>query len=96
MGKRGMKPKQAAELRAKNGIEETKLQKIRVKRNMSQNELAAISGVPQSTLRNYEQGKRPIDGAKLEVLCDLCIALKCKFEDILENKETIKKLKKVK
>ena len=96
MVKRGMKPKQAAELKAKNGIEVNKLQKVRVKRNMSQNDLAIASGIPSSTLRNYEQGKRPIDNAKLDVILDVCIALNCRMEDILESKKTIAKLKRVK
>lgn len=96
MVKRGMKPKQAAELRVKSGIEVNKLQKVRVKRNMSQNDLATASGIPASTLRNYEQGKRPIDNAKLDVILDVCLALSCRMEDILESKETIAKLNIVK
>ena len=92
MGKRGMTPQQAA------GIWETvtKLQKIRVKNGLSQNDLSAISGLSKSTIQGYEVKARDIDGARLKVLCDLCLSLNCKLEDILEDEKLIKKLKMVK
>ena len=96
MVKRGMTPQQARKLRAEKGIEETKLQKLRVKKGLSQDELAEKAGINKRTLQCYEQQTRPIDGAKLEVLCDICLALGCKLEDILENEDTIRKIKATK
>lgn len=94
--KRGMKPKQAAKLRAEKGIEVTKLQGLRVEKDLSQSDLAAISGVPLRRIQHYEQYKGTIDSAKLETLCALSEALCCKIEDILENKGLIVQYKKVK
>lgn len=96
MTKRGMTPQQAAELRAKKGIEETKLQKIRVKRGLSQSELAKIADMPVRRIQLYENNIEAINGARLETLCNLCIALNCKISDILESKELAEKLKKTK
>lgn len=62
---------------------------------LSRNKLAEKSGVPLGTIRAFEQSINPIDGAKLKTLCDLCLALDCGFEDILESKEVIEKLNEV-
>ena len=94
--KRGMTPIQASKLRAEKGIEETKLQKLRVARNLSQNELAEISDVPVKRIQYYEQHKGAIDRASLERVCALSEALNCKIEDILENKRIIMLYKKTK
>ena len=96
MVKRGMNAEQAAQVRARRGNKETKLQKLRVAKGYSQSELAEASGVPKRTIQCYEQETRPIDGARLPYLCDLSIALDCKIEDILESEELIEKFKEVK
>lgn len=93
MNRKGMTPQKAAKIREKRGIQDTKLQRLRVKKGLSQSELAALSNVPIRRIQHYEQRVRPIDGARLETLCALCIALDCKIEDILESKETIKLLR---
>ena len=93
MTKRGISPQQAKDIRAEKGIEETKLQKLRVKKGLSQSSLAAISGVPKRTIQCYEQQTRPIDGARLNSLCDIGLALGCKIEDILESKTLIEKFR---
>ena len=71
-----------------------KLQDIRKKRDLSQRQLADEAGVPLQVLQRYEMGYRNIDGADLERLCDLAIALDCKVYDILESNVLIEKLKK--
>lgn len=96
MTKKGITVQQAKRIRAEKGIDETKLQKMRVGQGLSQSKLAELSGVPIRTIQHYEQEKRPIDGARLHTLCELCIVLGCKIEDILENEETIKKLRATK
>lgn len=96
MVKRGVTPQQARKIRAEKGMKETKLQKLRVKRNLSQSELAEMTGISIRTLQCYEQQARPIDGARLKTLCDLSNVLGCKIEDILESKELINEYKLVK
>lgn len=96
MGERGITPEQAKKIREAKGIEETKLQKLRVKKGLSQGELAAVSNVKKRSIQCYEQETRSIDNARLETLCDLSIALDCKIEDLLESKELITKLRMTK
>ena len=71
-----------------------KLQEVRQKRNLSQSQLADLAGVSKQVLQRYEIGYRSIDGADLEKLCDIAIALNCKIYDILESDVLIEKLKK--
>ena len=94
--KKGITPKQAAQIRAKKGIKETKLQKIRVSKGLSQGQLAAVSGVTARAIQCYEQEIRPIEGARLETLCAIAFALDCKIEDILEDKTLIERYRLVK
>lgn len=89
MGKRGMTPLQARKLRMEQGFDETKLQRLRVERGLSQTELAKLVGTGKRTIQAYEQGTQSIDGAKLPLLCSLCIVLGCKIEDLLESKRMI-------
>lgn len=71
-----------------------KLQETRKEKKLSQSQLAESAGVPRQVVQKYETGYRNIDGAALETLCDLAIALECKIYDILESEELIQKLKK--
>lgn len=89
MRKRGMTPKKAASLWKPT----TKLKAVRVKRKLSQKDLADKSGKNVRTLQCYEAGTSSIDGASLETLCDLSLALNCGIEDILESEELIRKFK---
>lgn len=96
MVKKGMKPQKAAEIRAEKGLEMTNLQRLRVAKGLSQSDLSAAAGISVRRIQCYEQGTRPIDGAKIDALCDMALALGCRIEDLLENKGTIAKLRKVK
>lgn len=96
MAKRGMTPERAKLIRASKGIEETKLQQVRVNKGFSQNDLAVASGVSINTIQCYEQRKRPIDKAQLKTISAICEALECNIEDILEDKALIDKYKLVK
>ena len=42
----------------------------------------------------YEQGAKLIDNAKLQTILKICLALSCKIEDIIEDENIIKMLKK--
>ena len=96
MGERGMTPTQAAKLLALQGEKFTKLKQLRIAKGYSQSELAAVSGVPVRRIQHYEQRVRPINGARLDTLCDLAIALDCKIEDLIESKDIIAKLRMTK
>lgn len=70
-----------------------KLQEIRKSKNLTAKELSAKSGVPIYMIQKYEIGVRNIDGAKLETLCDLAIALDVPISDIVEDETLKTKLK---
>lgn len=89
MRKKGMTPKKAAVLWKPS----TKLKVMRVKRNLSQNDLASKAGVNRRTLQCYEAQTSNVDRANLETLCDLSLALNCGIEDIIEDEELIRKFK---
>ena len=67
--KRGMSPGKAKELREIKGVvDKTNLQKIRVEKGLSQNDLAVMSQVPLRTIQCYEQGSIGLGGARLDTL----------------------------
>ena len=97
MGKRGMTPQRAEQLLLEKGIGRgTKLRIVRVRRGLSQSELAEASGVPKTTIQRFEQEPNKIDGTKIRTLCGLCEALDCKVTDIIEDDELIERFNKVK
>lgn len=61
---------------------------LREKRKMlglNQTELAALSGVPERTIRSYEQGKVDIAKAQAETLYALSQILGCTVEDLIRG-----------
>ena len=70
-----------------------KLQEIRKKRGYSQSELSLLTKISVKTIQKYEIGERNIDGAKLETLCDLAIALDVDICDIIESPKLKAKIK---
>lgn len=93
---RGITPQQAQKIRAARGLKDSKLTKFRLKKGYSQSDLAELSGVTKRAIQAYEQGTRPIEGARLDSLCNLCQTLDCKIEDIIEDGEMIDRYKAVK
>lgn len=69
-------------------ITETKLRKIRENRQISQAELAKLSGVNLRSIQLYEQRVNDIDKAQAQTLYKLSRVLGCNVEDLLENPET--------
>ena len=67
----------------------SKLQDLRKNKGYSQSELAEQSGVKKRVLQNYEQGVLNLDGAGLDKLLPLAIALNCKISDLLEDENLI-------
>lgn len=62
----------------------SKLKEIREKKNMSQSQLAKLSGVNFRTIQDYEQDKRSINKARAQTVYALSWALGCKIEDLVE------------
>lgn len=71
-------------------VAETKLRKIRESRQISQSELAALSGVNPRSIQLYEQRVNDIDKAQAQTLYKLSCTLGCNIEDLLEKPETLK------
>ena len=60
------------------------LKEYRLKKNMTQLELAERSGVSQRMIQNYEQGTNDINKAQGLTLQALAQVLNCSMEDLLE------------
>lgn len=73
---------------------ESKLKVMREMRELTQREVAELSGVSFRMIKDYEQGQRDINGAKLLTLLKLCAALRCRLEDILGDAETLELLRR--
>lgn len=63
---------------------ESKLQKFRKNKGLSQNQLAKISGINVRSLQKYETGERDINRVAGITLHKLSQALECNVEDLLE------------
>ena len=60
-----------------------KLKELRKKRNLTQKELASMSGVNFRSLQDYEQGHKKLTSASGDVLLRLSTVLGCSMEDLL-------------
>lgn len=65
------------------------LKKVRKAKGMKQVELAEASGVPLKCIGNYEQLRREINHARVDIVYALASALGCRMEEILEGKENL-------
>ena len=59
------------------------LKTVRIDKNVSQSKLAKLSGVSIRNIQAYEQGQININNASAVSVYNLCKALDCKYEDIL-------------
>lgn len=66
-----------------------KLKEIREKAGLSQSQLAKAAGVNYRTLQDYELGRSDINGAKLKTLLSLCVVLKCRLEELVDDPQLI-------
>lgn len=71
----------------------TKLKALRVASGLTQLEVATRSGLNFRTYQYYEQGSKPIEGAKLETLIKICLVLNCKLDQIIEAPELVEVIK---
>lgn len=66
---------------------ETNLKLFRTTANLSQRELAELSGIPIRTIQQYEQRQKNINKAHVEYLAALAQILYCKVDDLIEKVE---------
>lgn len=62
----------------------TMIKSIREMRGMSQSQLAELTGISVRVLQNYEQGTRPLNGARAITVYRISKALQCTVEDLLD------------
>lgn len=65
----------------------TRLQAVRIKKGITQQNLSTWTKIPLRTIQNLEQGHNKIDSLKIKSLLSLCRELDCYPEDILEDEE---------
>lgn len=63
----------------------TGLQKVRIENNLTQADLALQAKMNLRSLQYYEQGRKDLAHVRLDKLLRLCIVLKCKIGDIIED-----------
>lgn len=61
-----------------------KLKQIREAAGITQAELAKATGISVRVLQNYEQGTRPLNGARAITVYRISKALQCTVEDLLD------------
>lgn len=61
-----------------------KLKQTREAAGITQTELAKASGISVRVLQNYEQGTRPLNGARAITVYRIAKALNCTVEDLLD------------
>ena len=66
---------------------ETNLKRFRQKAELSQKQLAELSGVPLRTIQQYEQRQKNINKAQVKYLVMLARTLYCSVEDLIEKTE---------
>lgn len=71
----------------------SKLKITRQAKGLSQSQLAEKANMNVRTLQHYEQGSKVFDHARIDTILRVCLALNCKFEDIIENQEYIDLIK---
>lgn len=64
-----------------------KLKEMRQAGGLSQSQLAEKANMNVRTLQHYEQGSKIFDHARIDTILRVCLALNCKFEDIIENQD---------
>lgn len=73
---------------------QTKLKQVRLNKGLTQAKLAELANLNVRVLEHYEQGSKKFDHARLDKILNVCIALDCKIQDVIENKHYIELLNK--
>lgn len=72
----------------------SKLKTKRMETGISQSQLADKANMNVRTLQHYEQQTKIFDNARIDTILRVCLALKCKMEDVIENPKYIELLRK--
>ena len=64
-----------------------KLKEKREAAGISQSALAELTGISVRVIQNYEQGTRPLNGARAITVYKIAKALKCNVEDLIDTDE---------
>lgn len=72
-----------------------KLKQLRQAAGLSQSQFAKKAEMSVRTLQHYEQGSKDFNNARIDTIIKACIVLNCKLEDIIDNQEYIRLLKKL-
>ena len=72
----------------------SKLKSARQVIGLSQSQLAEKANMNVRTLQHYEQGSKVFDHARIDTILRVCLALKCKFKDVIENQEYLDLIKR--
>ena len=67
-----------------NTAKVSKLKLIRIKKGIKQSELSELSGVPLKCIGNYEQLRRDINHARVDIVYRLALSLDCTIEKLIE------------
>ena len=70
------------------------LKQVRKQRELSQSQLARLSGVNIRTIQGYEQETKDINKAQFVTLLRLSIALSCNIESIVTDSNLIELVRK--
>lgn len=62
-----------------------KLKQIREAAGITQAELAKATEISVRVIQNYEQGARPLNGARAITVKHIADALSCRMEDLIEE-----------
>lgn len=62
-----------------------KLKQMREAAGITQAALAKATGISVRVIQNYEQGTRPLNGARVITVKHIADALSCRIEDLIEE-----------
>ena len=65
-------------------IKVSKVKLMRIQKGMKQAELSERSGIPLKCIGNYEQLRRDINHARVDIVYRLAAALECSMEELLD------------
>ena len=72
----------------------SKLKDLRLKKGLTQQQLAMKANTNVRVLQHYEQGFKNFNHARLDILLKYCLALECKLSDLLDDPSILDLLKK--
>ena len=64
-----------------------KLKQHREAADLTQAELAKLTGISVRVIQNYEQGTRPLNGARAITVYKIAKALGCEMENLVEKEQ---------